>query len=98
MWVPWSAGRRLSKAFLVIAILMGGLVGIVAAQEVDRISVEELKTRRGEPGLIILDVRAPDDWRGSDRKIPGARREDPGKVNTWADSYSREAEIILYCD
>ena len=52
----------------------------------------------GNSDTIILDVRAPQDWKGSDRKITGAVREDPrNEITAWMDKYPRDKTIVLYC-
>ena len=68
------------------------------AEEVSRMTKEELKALLGNPDAIILDVRAGFDWEDSEWKIPGAIREDPKKeVQSWADKYPKEKTLVLYC-
>jgi len=47
--------------------------------------------------VVILDVRAPDDWEKSDKKIKGAVRKDPKDVKTWAATLPKDKKIVLYC-
>ena len=56
-----------------------------------------MKSWLADPQVVILDVRAPDDWQGSDKKIKGAVRQDPKEVKTWAASLPKEKKIVLYC-
>jgi rhodanese-related sulfurtransferase len=49
------------------------------------------------PLVVILDVRAGDDWKDSKTKIKGAVRQDPKEVQTWAASLPKEKKIVLYC-
>jgi rhodanese-related sulfurtransferase len=68
-----------------------------ATEKVPRMAADELKARLGSPSLVLLDVRIPSDWEGSDMKIAGALREDPGKTEVWAGKYSKEKTLVLYC-
>jgi rhodanese-related sulfurtransferase len=80
--IVWAAGTHLA----------------VAAEEVPRITKEELKSMLGNPDLIILDVRTPADWEMSQTKIKGAVREDPGRATkSWAEKYGKAKTITLYC-
>ena len=90
------------KRALSLAIL-GGLVVLMActnmrgADDVPRISKDELKTELGSPDVVLLDVRAKNDWEGSDEKITGAVRMDPQTVDAWAGTLPKDKEIVLYC-
>ena len=92
--------RRLKTIFTVIFsfLLLSAWTSLTMAQEVPRITKEELNAMLGKPDVIILDVRATKDWNGSQEKIQGAVREDPDKkVKTWANKYSKEKTLIFYC-
>ncbi len=67
------------------------------ANEVPRVTKEELKEQMDEPNLVIIDVRADSDWKGSNVKIKGAVREDPNKVESWMNKYSKEKILVFYC-
>ena len=69
-----------------------------AAAEAPRVDKETLKGWLSDPQVVILDVRAPDDWKDSKTKIKGAVRQDPKAVQTWAASLPKEKKIVLYCD
>jgi rhodanese-related sulfurtransferase len=74
------------------------LTQFVWAAEVPRIRTEELKSMLGNPEVIIIDVRAAGDWDKSRTKIQGAVREDPNKsAKSWAEKYSQDKTIVLYC-
>ena len=62
-----------------------------------RITADELKGMLGRSDLVVMDVRDPINWSKSDRRIPGAVREDSENVSAWAASYSKEKMIVLYC-
>lgn len=69
----------------------------IAAGEVPRMQVDELKARLDDPTLVIVDVRQTGDWNASSTKIKGAIREESASVSDWASNYSRGKTIVLYC-
>ena len=69
----------------------------VSAEEPLRITKEELKQRLGNPEIVIVDVRSGSDWKGSERKIAGAVREEPNDAGGWEKRYAKDKPIILYC-
>ena len=70
---------------------------IVLANDIPRITKEELRGMLDNPNVVILDVRANVDWLGSSLKVKGAIREDPRKVNAWMDKYSKDKTLVFYC-
>jgi hypothetical protein len=88
-WVLLAAGG--------IFIVFIGCTAIQSAQDVPRISKDELKAKLGSPNMILIDVRAESDWENSDGKITSAIRMDPAAVDTWAATLPKGKEIILYC-
>jgi 3-mercaptopyruvate sulfurtransferase SseA len=80
---------------LAIALLVTTAAGGLA-QEVPRMTVESLRDRLAEPNLVIIDVRTGRDWTGSPVKIPGAVREEPGRID-WESKYDRGQTLVLYC-
>jgi predicted sulfurtransferase len=98
--VRWN--RRYSvKGKLVILVLglaiVGMLTQIVAADEVPRMTKEQLNALLDDPDVLILDVRSSRDWSRSGRKIKGAVRENPKRFKSWAHAYSKEKTLVLYC-
>jgi hypothetical protein len=90
------------RLFVVVVLFVAGFVlsgmGTLPQAEVPpRMTTEELRARLGAPDTVVIDVRAGKDWKGSNRKIAGAVREDPGAVGEWAGKYPREKTIVLYC-
>jgi hypothetical protein len=87
--------------FLATALALG--VGLLlslpamAAKDPPLISKEELKGALGKPGLTIIDVRSPEDWTKSDKKIKGAVREDPEASKDWGKKYAKDDDIVVYC-
>lgn len=82
---------------LLASIAMLGMGAGPQAAEPPRMTRDELKAKLGSPDLVILDVRARSDWTGSDRKITGAVREDPGAFSAWAGKYPKGKTMVLYC-
>ncbi len=82
---------------LVFMLLFAFTMPTYGAEDVPRISTEQLKDILGSPNLVLLDVRTEKDWGKSDRKIVGAVRVDPDDVSSWAGDYSKDQKIILYC-
>ncbi len=80
-------------SLMVVALLSFGC----GAEEVKRISKEELKGMIGSPGLRIIDVRQPDQWKIATQKIQGAVREEPDQISTWMGKYSKERTLVFYC-
>ena len=68
-----------------------------SAQEAPRVDKETVKTWLADPQVVIVDVRAGNDWQDSKTKIKGAVRQDPKEVQTWAASLPKEKKIVLYC-
>lgn len=82
---------------ILASFLAGGVTAAPAAKEVPLITKEALKPGIGSKELIIIDVRAGQDWSSSQKKIKGAVREDPDKVADWAKKYKPFQDIVLYC-
>ena len=90
------------KRILVLAIVMVFAAAAVfassaAAQDVKRMTIEELKGMLGNPDLVIIDARRDGDWKLSKVKIKGAVREDLEKVDTWMNKYPKDKTLVFYC-
>jgi rhodanese-related sulfurtransferase len=68
-----------------------------AAQDVKRMTIEELKGMLGNPDLVIIDARRDGDWKLSKVKIKGAVREDLENVPSWMNKYSKDKTLVFYC-
>ena len=82
---------------LIFMLLFAFSMPAFGGDEAPRISTEQLNDMLDSPDLVLLDVRTGRDWNTSDRKIVGAVRVDPRDVNSWAENYSRNQKIVLYC-
>jgi rhodanese-related sulfurtransferase len=81
---------------LVLA-LSGLYADATMADQVPRMTKEELKALLGDPNLVVLDVRTQGDWTPTEEKITGAIRENPDGFESWAATYSKEKTLVLYC-
>ena len=68
----------------------------------DTIDADELHGRLGEPGLVIVDARAPVRWRGEHEPIDRIAGRIPGAVNAFYEEPLPEglldaAELVVYC-
>jgi hypothetical protein len=90
---------RLSKVLTVLLAFasMALFAKAAVADEVPRMSKEELRAMLGNPDLVIIDVRSGKDWEASQSKIKGAVREEPWQAKSWADKYDKDKTYVLYC-
>ncbi len=91
----------LSKHYMVYATIVSAVifltVSLAGAAVVPRMTTDELKSRLGDEGLTVLDVRASGDWAGSNVKIIGAERIDQRALGQWVESHAKGQTIVLYC-
>ena len=92
----------MKKMILLVAIVMVFAAAAVfatpaAAQDVKKMTIEELKGMLGNPDLVIIDARRDGDWKLSKVKIKGAVREDLENVSSWMNKYSKDKTLVFYC-
>jgi len=89
---------RIFKFILISAILLFLIVpNGVFAEDVQRMTKEELKAVIDSPDVIIVDVRSGRDWKSSESKIKNAVREEPYKADSWGDKHDKNKTYVLYC-
>jgi len=85
---------------LVLSLVLfsaGSIVQWVGAADVPRMTKEDLNAKLGAANVVVLDVRADKDWKGSESKIKGAVREDPDDVKSWLSKYGKDKTLVFYC-
>jgi rhodanese-related sulfurtransferase len=83
---------------LVVAVVLGiGGATQALAVNIQTISKEELRSKLGSYEYTIVDVRAEQHWNSSDNKIPGAIRLPADKIDIWAENFSKNTPLVLYC-
>ncbi len=84
--------------FLLVFASAGCLQNLALNAKVPRMTKEELRSLLGNPDVIILDVRLPEEWKRDTLKIQGAVREDPEKdYKVWASKYPKDKTLVFYC-
>ena len=68
----------------------------VAAEEVSRMTKEELKGILGHPDVVVIDVRVSQNWQASDVKIKSATRGNPDNFSSWFDQFPKDKTLVLY--
>jgi predicted sulfurtransferase len=88
-----------STIFFVCLLILGHRPELAAADKstVPRISAAQVKQMIGLPQTVIIDVRRSRNWWRSSKKILTAMREDPSKVDKWAQKYAEDKTLIFYC-
>lgn len=91
--------RKLSFVLMLGFFFLIGPSGLSlsGAEEVQKITKEELKSFLGNPDVVVVDVRTPKDWNKSKSKIKGAVRENPEQAEQWIKKYSKNQHLIFYC-
>ncbi len=68
----------------------------LGAQDVPRITKEELKGILGQPEVVVIDVRLSQNWQDSDLKIKSAIRGHPDNFSSWFDQFPKDKTLVLY--
>jgi predicted sulfurtransferase len=99
MAVEWERRKEMEilvKALWILAVAIA-IAAPARAEDVKRVTKEELKSMLGSPDVIVVDVRTGSDWASSDSKIRGALREDPDQVDKWMAKYPKDKTLVFYC-
>lgn len=96
-----SLNRSILTIFFLSVICIGGCKSFFGGEKSTQISTmtrEELSARMllADPNIIILDVRAPEQWENSKKLIRGAIHKDSGKVATWSNKYPKSTRLVVY--
>ncbi len=81
---------------LAVSLVLMSTLGCSGGEKPPLLDREKVKSSLSDREIIILDVRARKDWNVSNKKIPGARRQEPDEVATWAVNLPKNKTIILY--
>jgi hypothetical protein len=90
--------RRDTVAGLIFLLIISS-TGFSAAdneENVPAISVHQVKQLLNKSDTIIIDVRKYRNWWRSSQKILSAVREEPSKVDQWAQKYPKDKSLIFY--
>ena len=88
--------NKLSILTVFLALLFIWAGQTPAENEAPQMTKEELKSKLGTEDLIVIDVRLDEQWRFSNRKIPGAVHENPAVPSSWMDKYPKDKTIVFY--
>lgn len=88
--------NKLAILTVFLALLFIGAGEPPIENKAPQITKEQLKPKLGSKDLIIIDVRLDEQWRFSNRKIPGAVHENPAVPSTWMDKYPKDKTIVFY--
>jgi rhodanese-related sulfurtransferase len=80
-----------------IGLTMLGAAETPTEHKAPRMTKEQLKPLLGRSDLVIIDIRLVEQWKFSNRKIPGAVHENPTIPDTWMEKYPKDKTIVLYC-
>ena len=88
-----SRSLTIALSLMVLGLLISWPL---AAEDVPRITTEELNGILGNSDVIVLDVRESQNWQDSEVKIKGAVRGHPGQISSWFDQYPKDKKLVLY--
>lgn len=90
--------RRNKLAILTVffGFLVIGAAETPKDEKAPRMTKEQLKQKLGSPDLVVVDIRLEEQWKFSNRKIPGAVHENPAVPSAWMDKYSRDKTLVFY--
>ena len=80
---------------LMVSFLLMGTA--LAADDIPRMTKDELKAILAAEDVTILDVRIGKDWKSSELKIKGAIRSDPKQIDKWSETQKKGNRLVLYC-
>jgi rhodanese-related sulfurtransferase len=87
----------ISKRWIFVLLAVGIATAAASAEEVPRMTKEELKGMLDNPDVVIVDARAGKDWAASEFKVKGARRMEPDEFDSWKGDLPKDKTMVLYC-
>ena len=93
------ARLKISIVFSLLAVvaLIFGSAAAANADNVKRMTKEELQSIMDSDNVSIIDVRTGRDWSASEFKIKGAERVDIKEILADPQNYPKERTYVLYC-
>jgi len=88
---------KLWALFLTAGLMLVFVWGCAGGENAPRLERKTLKSWLSDPQVIIIDVRSPQDWDSSKKKIKGAQRRDLKEIKTWVASLPKNKKIVFYC-
>jgi len=88
--------KKLAFLTAFLALLVIGAGEVPPKEKAPRMTKEQLKPMLGGKDLVVIDIRLDEQWRFSNRKIPGAVHENPAVPGTWIDKYPKDKTIVFY--
>ena len=85
----------LSILSLLLIFTLGA--GSAFSQQAPRMTKEALRAMLGNPDVYVIDVRTPQEWETSEKKIEGALREDPLELRGWMSKFPKDKTLVFYC-
>ena len=79
-----------------LALFLVGAGQTPPANKALRMTKEQLKPLLGSKDLVVIDIRLDEQWRFSNRKIPGAVHENPTVPSEWMNKYPKDKTIVFY--
>ena len=82
---------------LIFVYLLLSATSLLAADEFQFMSAEELKANLNAENISILDARSERGWSNSDVKIPGAIRATWDNFDEWSVALPKDNKLVFYC-
>ena len=87
-----------SKILLLAGLmLLASAVFALATSDVPRMSTDELNSRLGEAGRVVVDFGTAGYRNGSEQMVAGAIRGNPNDIGMWLSKLNMDQTIVLYC-
>jgi len=81
----------------IFLLIVGLCISKASADDVPKITKEELNVLIDYTDVTIVDVRTEEDWEKTEFKIKTAVREDGKNIASWDNKHPKDKTIVLYC-